>query len=89
MSDEAPLVPGMVPIRRRKGLTGVISATIKIGSAWPGCLRPWGSIDRARHALGNALSDAFAYRFVYVDEIPRSAAGKFEEVKSALGDPPT
>ena len=45
--------------------------------------------DRARRALGKALSDAFAYRFVYVDEIPRSAAGKFEEVKSALGDRPT
>ena len=45
--------------------------------------------DRARRALGKALSDAFAYRFVYVDEIPRSAAGKFEEVKSALGDQPT
>ncbi len=41
--------------------------------------------DRARRALGKALSDAFAYQFVYVDEIPRSAAGKFEEVKSALG----
>ncbi|MCZ6482604.1 MAG: phenylacetate--CoA ligase family protein [Alphaproteobacteria bacterium] len=40
--------------------------------------------DRARAALGKALSDAFAYRFVYVDEIPRSPAGKFEEVKSEL-----
>ncbi|MCH9053321.1 MAG: phenylacetate--CoA ligase family protein [Proteobacteria bacterium] len=42
--------------------------------------------DRARAALGKALSDAFAYRFVYVDEIPRSPGGKFEEVKSELDD---
>jgi len=40
--------------------------------------------DRARAALGKALSDAFAYRFAYVDEIPRSPGGKFEEVKSEL-----
>jgi phenylacetate-CoA ligase len=40
--------------------------------------------DRARAALGQALSDAFAYRFAYVDEIPRSPGGKFEEVKSEL-----
>ena len=40
--------------------------------------------DRARAALGKALSDAVAYRFVYVDEIPRSPGGKFEEVKSEL-----
>ncbi len=41
--------------------------------------------DRARRAPGTALSDASAYRFVYVDEIPRSPGGKFEEVKSELG----
>ena len=40
--------------------------------------------DRARAALGKALSHAFAYRFAYVDEIPRSPGGKFEEVKSEL-----
>ncbi len=40
--------------------------------------------DRARAALGKALSDTFAYRFAYVDEIPRSPGGKFEEVKSEL-----
>lgn len=40
--------------------------------------------DRARAALGKALSDAFAYRFAYVDEIPRPPGGKFEEVKSEL-----
>ncbi len=40
--------------------------------------------DRARAALGKALSDAFTYRFAYVDEIPRSPGGKFEEVKSEL-----
>jgi len=40
--------------------------------------------DRARAAFCKALSDAFAYRFVYVDEIPRSPTGKFEEVKSEL-----
>ncbi len=40
--------------------------------------------DRARAALGKALSDAFTYRIAYVDEIPRSPGGKFEEVKSEL-----
>ncbi len=38
----------------------------------------------SRAALGKALSDAFAYRFAYVDDIPRSPGGKFEEVKSEL-----
>ncbi len=38
----------------------------------------------SRAALGKALSDAFAYRFADVDDIPRSPGGKFEEVKSEL-----
>ncbi len=41
---------------------------------------------RARKALSEALSDAFAFRFVYVDEIPRPRSGKFQAVLSDLGD---
>ena len=41
--------------------------------------------DRARKALGRALSDEFTFRLVYVDEIPRSPGGKFEEAKCDLG----
>ena len=40
---------------------------------------------RARKALGKALSDKFAYRFVYLDEIPLADSGKFEAVKCELG----
>ena len=41
---------------------------------------------RARKALGAALSDAFAFRFVYVDEIARPRSGKLQAVLSDLGD---
>ena len=39
----------------------------------------------AQRALGEALSDAFAFRFVYVDKIPRPRSGKFQAVLSELG----
>ena len=41
---------------------------------------------RARKALGEALSDAFAFRFVYVDDLPRPPSGKFQAILSDLGD---
>lgn len=41
---------------------------------------------RARQALGKALSEAFTFTFVYVDEIPLSSSYKFEAVLSVLGD---
>ena len=39
----------------------------------------------AKRALGEALSDAFDFRFVYVDEMPRPRSGKFQAVLSELG----
>ncbi len=41
--------------------------------------------ERARKALGKALTDAFAYRFVYMDEIPLANSAKFESVKCEIG----
>ena len=41
---------------------------------------------RARKALGDALSDAFVFRFVYVDELPRPRSGKFQAIVSELDD---
>ncbi|MDP7651264.1 MAG: hypothetical protein QGF38_06140 [Rhodospirillales bacterium] len=41
---------------------------------------------RACKALGEALSDAFAFRFVYVDELPRPRSGKFQAILSELSD---
>jgi phenylacetate-CoA ligase len=41
---------------------------------------------RARKALGKAISDAFAFRFVYVDDLPRPPSGKLQVVLSELGD---
>ena len=41
--------------------------------------------ERARKALGKALSYAFAYRFVYMDEIPLADSAKFESVKCEIG----
>ena len=40
--------------------------------------------ERARKAFGKALSDEFAYRFVYMDEIPLADSAKFEPVKCEL-----
>ena len=40
--------------------------------------------ERAGKALGKALSDEFAYRFVYMDEIPLADSAKFEPVKCEL-----
>ncbi len=36
---------------------------------------------RLREALNRHLGHPFAYRFTYVDEIPRSAGGKFEDFR--------
>ncbi len=40
--------------------------------------------DRLREALNKRLGHPFAYRFTYVDEIPRSAGGKFEDFRVEL-----
>ena len=40
----------------------------------------------ARKALGEALSDAFKFRFVYVDALPRPPSGKFQAVLSEIGE---
>ncbi len=37
--------------------------------------------ERLREALNRHLGHPFAYRFIYVDEIPRSASGKFEDFR--------
>ena len=41
---------------------------------------------RVREALGKALSNAFAFRFVYFDELPRPRSGKLQAILSDLGD---
>ncbi len=37
-----------------------------------------------REALNRHLGHPFPYRFIYVDEIPRSASGKFEDFRVEL-----
>lgn len=39
---------------------------------------------RLREALNKRLGHPFAYRFAYVDEIPRSAGGKYEDFRVEL-----
>ena len=40
--------------------------------------------ERLREALNKRLGHPFAYRFTYVDEIPRSAGGKYEDFRVDL-----
>ena len=40
--------------------------------------------ERLREALNKRLGHPFAYRFTYVDEIPRSAGGKYEDFRIEL-----
>ncbi len=40
--------------------------------------------ERLREALNKRLGHPFAYRFTYVDEIPRSAGGKYEDFRVEL-----
>ena len=40
--------------------------------------------DRLREALNTRIGHPFTYRFSYVDEIPRSASGKFEDFRVEL-----
>ncbi|MFQ5619518.1 MAG: phenylacetate--CoA ligase family protein [Rhodospirillales bacterium] len=40
--------------------------------------------ERLRQALNKRLGHPFAYRFTYVDEIPRSAGGKYEDFRVEL-----
>ncbi len=42
---------------------------------------------RLREALNRHLGHPFAYRFTYVDEIPRSASGKYEDFRVELESP--
>ena len=41
--------------------------------------------ERARAALGAAVSEEFEYRFVYVDALESGRSGKLEPVVSELG----
>ncbi len=43
---------------------------------------------RLRAALNRHPGHPFAYRFIYVDEIPRSAIGKFEDFRVELESQP-
>jgi len=77
-------------------MDGLMPRSSVPGLAWPGLPGTAGITlvvektlsgeqeDRLREAVNKGLGHSFAYRFTYVDEIPRSAGGKYEDFRVEL-----